>query len=257
MRRSLYAMGLVLLFMCPHLSFAQTAEELNDRITGSTDTLYLLAVMWKHEFQDQSEGDKRYKSLMPFRKYLEEYADKQAKSYKKPSGVEGGDSLCAAASALFEFEKIYVKKGFVPFESLSSGSSEAEVSACKDRLTQEGIPERELLTRLNRERRAFAAKNGIDIAPPPMAPKPAYQRPAQLYKKKTDSDQETQPAPAAREPEPAPKPQPRTPVVQKPVPAERPTSSGNPNAKKAPPTDEDGKTPKDKDKEEGEEDDKD
>ena len=256
MRKTLYVLGLVVLFIVPCSSFAQTAEELNDRITGSTDTLYLLAVMWKHEFQDRADGDKHYKSLVPFRKYLEEYADKQARSYKKPSGVEGGDSLCAAASALFEFEKNYVKKGFVPFESLSAGSSEAEVSACRDRLTQEGIPERELLSNLNRERRAFASKNGIDIAPPPAAPKPAYQRPSQLYKKKNDGDPEQPQAPVAKDEDPAPRPQPRTPAAQRPAPAERPTSSGNPNAKKAPPAEE-SKPAKDKDKEEGDDDDKD
>ncbi len=242
----------MLVFMFPYSSFAQSAEELNERITGATDTLYLLAVMWKHAFQDAADGDKRYKALVPFRRYLEDYADKQSRAYRKPSGVDGADSLCDAVANLFEFEKVYVKKGFVPFESLSPGSSEAEVSACRERLNQEGIPERELLTRLNRERRAFAAKNGIDIAPPPAPPKPVYQRPSS-FKKKTDTDN-PQPAPTPHDQEPALRQQPKPAETQKPVSAERPTSSGNPNAKKAPPAEEDGKT---KDKEDSEEEDKD
>lgn len=252
MRRSLYALGLVLLFMLPYSSFAQSAEELNERITGSTDTLYLFAVMWKHAYQDAVDGDKKFKVLSKFRNDLEEFVEEQAKIYKQPSGVEGGDSLCAALVALYEFEKTYVVKAFVPFEKLSAGSSEMEISACKDRLTQEGIPERELLSALNRQRRSFAARHGINITPPPAAPKAPYRRPTSFKKK---SDQET-PGQTAGEEAPAPQPKPRPPVAQKPAPVERPTSSGNPNAKKTPPPDgegDEGKTPKEK--EESEDDD--
>ena len=254
MRRSLFALVLVCLFICPHSSFAQTAEELNERITGATDTLALLAVMWKHAFRDATDAGKGYKSLAPFRKYLAQYAGKQVELYKKPSGVEGADSLCAAVVALFEFEKSYVANNFTPFEGLGARASESEIRRYDDKLIQEGIPERALLSKLSRERKEFGAKNGIDVELKPAAPKPAYQRPLQLYRKKGDSGRD-HPAPKESDPAPAPPTQPRAPVAQKPAPAERPTSSGNPNAKKAPPTEEDGK--KDKDKEEGEEDEKD
>lgn len=250
MKAIIYICGIVLLLVCPRAAFAQSAEEYIEQIKNSTDSLYLMAATWVHAYQDAVESDKGFGSLAPARRDFQGYVDKQIRIYKKPVDVEGTERIREALLALYEFEKKYIVKGFEPFEGLSATAADDDIFACRNRLTQEGKPERDLLATVNKERKDFAKKNGIDLNPPPDAPKPVYSRPGIIKKTPaSESRPPVQAAPPQRRPEPPPPP------TQQP----RRVSAGNPNAKKGETTDEDQPekptTKPAKDKEDSEDDD--
>lgn len=260
MKRSLQAGWALLLLITSYGAVAQTAEDFNERITNSTDSFALMAAIWVHAYQDAHEGTAEYAALKPLRKDLQQYIKQEIRNYKQSTDVDGSEGVRSALLAWYQFEADFVENSFTPFENLKPTSPEEEVTACRNRFTAEVGKEKGFLEALNKERKAFAQKNSINLAPPPDAPKAAYTRPAQPRKEKEmkrregvqqDSKPVTKkiisssaPAPVSTAPPP---PAPREPEQA------RPMSSGNPN-NKLPPK-EDPKTSKEKDKDEDESDD--
>ena len=212
MGRSFFAGLLVLVLLSPHHCSAQTAKEFYERIVSSTDSLYLLASIWGNTFLDNLNGTQHYSELTPVRKDLQEFIKDELETFKNTPDVAGSEKLRAALLAFYEYEQGLVEKGFVPFERLSSSSSDDMIAECRSNLKAESSKESDYLNTVNTERRVYTARNGI--APPPVAaPKPApRRRPPPVTKKTTDTPEPPPPPPqqeARRSPlphQPPPKP---------------------------------------------------
>lgn len=176
MRRFLLLSSVVFLFCVQPRAFGQlTPVALNTKIQLATDSLYTMASLWGTTFVELYNGSQKYEELTPLRTDLAEFLDGAITEFKGIADVGGSEKLRASLIALFEFEKQLVQKGFQPFEQLNSNSSDAQVNACRQRLKDESVSEKSLLSNLNAERREFADKNNFPVVPPP-EPKPVIHR---------------------------------------------------------------------------------
>ncbi len=237
MRRLICIVAILLVSNFPVVSYAQTAEEFNEQVIASTDSLYLLASLWAHVFQDNYENERKFGELASIRKDLQKYIDQQLRIFKKGNDAEGSENLRNSLVSFYEFEKKLIAKSFVPFENLTPSSTVEEVNACRDKLGEEGKQEREFLTDVNKERKEYTKRNNIEFAPPQAAPKP-------IPKPRTGPVVKAKTAPTPP-PEPTPVANPDDEDRQEPVSSR--TSSGNPT-KKLPAKEEkpETKTPKEK-----------
>lgn len=230
----------------------QTAEEYNEQVTNSTDSLHLMAIMWVHACQDINGSDPDYHSLAAPRKVMERFIKQQISRFKTEPEIEGADDMRKALLALYEFEQELVKEAFIPYEKLKSSASADEVARCKENFMSRLKQEQAVLENLNKARKEFAKKNKIEIAKKPDAPKPAFLRTPPKHKPKTETaetgDEQVSPQRPPQEPAPTRARDEQRRAPQTP-PQARPTSSGNPNNKM--PSKEEPK-PKPKDEDEGE-----
>lgn len=246
--------------LCSSGLWAQTAEEYNEQVGNSTDSLHLMAIMWVHACQEIGGEHPDYQSLAPARRSMEKFIKQQITRFKQEPEVEGTEELRKSLVALYEFEQTLVKEGFMPYEKLKSAASRDEVGQCRNKLTSLLRKEPDLLAAFNVARRDFLKRNNLEITKKQDAPKPAFLRSAPKPKPKPVQEepvaggQEEPSAPRpAEQPKPAQeraRPEPRrTPEA---APQSRPTSSGNPN-NKMPAKDEPKPKPKDEDEEESSE----
>jgi hypothetical protein len=258
---------LVALLLCGTGSYAQqSAEEYNETLSNSTDSLYLMAATWIHACQDINGSNPNYGALAKPRRDMEQFLKKQVARFKKPTDVEGADEMRKNLLAFYEFELTVVKDVFVPFEELKSNASDDEVAKCREAFKTVAVKEKQYLMAYNKARQEFADKNGIDLIKKPDAPKPVYRRPG-IVKKQPQAQPQAQPQPQARKGEDDDQPVPEQVTTTKKIksssqpapqtqPApdperrdnERPTSAGNPH-NKIPPKEEPSKKPKDEDEE--------
>ena len=250
---------LAMLLLCGTGSFAQqTAEEYNELMTNSTDSLYLLAATWVHACQDINGSKPDYSVLARPRRDMEQFLKKQVVRFKKPTDVEGGDDMRKNLLAFYEFELKVVKEVFTPFEELKSNASDDEVAKCRDAFKAVAVQEKQYLLAYNKARQEFADKNNIELIKKPDAPKAAYRRPSMVKKqpqtqKQEDNDAVLEQVTATKKIKassaPAPQAQPEAAPERKEN--DRPSSAGNPHNKM--PAKEEPKKPKDEDEDEGEE----
>lgn len=255
---------LMLLLVCGTGSYAQqSAEEYNETLSNSTDSLYLMAATWIHACQDINGSNPNYGSLSKPRRDMEQFLRKQVARFKNPTDVEGADEMRKNLLAFYEFELTVVKDVFVPFEQLKSNATDDEVAKCREAFKTVAVKEKQYLLAYNKARQDFADKNGIDLIKKPDAPKPAYRRPG-MVKKQPEAQAQVQPQPKKHDDEDQPVPEPVTTTkkikaASQPAPQpqptaeperrdnERTTSAGNPH-NKIPPKEE-PKKPKDEDEE--------
>lgn len=166
MLNKIRTVGFSLLFICfSGAGMAQSAKEFSDQVEKHTDSLYLLAARWSSSFQDQYNGKQNYKELGDIRSEMEEFLVAMIKEYKENSDVSGSKKLNDAMVAFFEFEQKLVKEGFIPFEKLGSSATEEQINACKQKLKEKAIPERDYAGKVSKERRDYAAANNFSLDP--------------------------------------------------------------------------------------------
>ncbi len=161
------------LFLMLQQAKAQTAKEFSKKIETSTIDLYSKAALWGTTFITQYNGDGNYGQLKAVRTDLADYIDEQLTYFKEVENVGGSESLKAAVISFYEYEKGLVQDGFGPFDKLNKSSGDEEINTCRSNLKEQSRKEYDFTQALNKERRAYAAKNDFSLDPPPPAPKPA------------------------------------------------------------------------------------
>lgn len=250
--KKLFGIVLAVLFMSAS-AWAQTAEEYNEQVGNSTDSLHLMAIMWVHACQDIGSSGQDYSGLAPARRNLEKFIKHEIARFKTEPEVEGADDMRKALLAVYEYELELVKEGFMPYEKLKAGASAEEVAHCKENFVSRLKKEQDVLGKFNTARREFVKRNNLEMVKKQDAPKPAFLRsPPKPKPKPAQADASTEDQAALPRQNDAP-----SPVQSRREPARfpdagsqpRPTSSGNPN-NKMPPKEEPKPKPKDEDGEE-------
>ncbi len=158
-------------------SMAQsTPSQLNVKIQATTDSLYTVASLWGTTFIDAFNNTQHYDELTPIRSDMQEFLEHEIESYKKVPDVNGSVKLQNALVSLLEFEHNLVVNGFEPFEKLQPTATDKEVNDCRDKLKELSAKEKEYLSALNAERRAYTERNGIPLVPPLPPPPPVKPR---------------------------------------------------------------------------------
>ena len=217
MRKLFFINSLAALFFCSLNCSAQTPKEFSDRIGSSTDSLYLLAAVWGNTFLENYNGEQHYENLTPLRKDLQEFITDQLETFKSIPDVAGSEKLRASLIAFYDYEQKLITKAFIPFEKLTSSSSDNQVNECRSNLKEEAASEKDFLGTVNTERRAYAKLNGFSLVPPPVVkpapravPRPTPPPPPRAQTKPTNAEPvpgpDREPRKSAMPHQPPPKP---------------------------------------------------
>lgn len=155
----------ILFFASFHIATAQkitTPIQLNNYLTGITDTLYKYGQEWGTQLSS-SFTSKNFGLLTPFRTRIEEYASKKIVEITAMKNIGGSENFKAAMLEFLTYEKKTVTTYFIPFEKLDSSSTDDNVQKHMNDLIAVGKDESTALQKVNDAQKEYAAKNGFVI----------------------------------------------------------------------------------------------
>lgn len=161
MKRFIYAF---LLACLPAISHAQkmTPVEFNDRLASITDTLYSIGKEWGTALTTYSTTGK-FSELTPYRKKMEQYLDRQITYVKSMQDVSNSKDLRMGMITFLQYEKGMVTGAFTGFEKLTDKSTQEQLNAALEKLTDASKNEDAELKKFVDLQRAYAKANDFVI----------------------------------------------------------------------------------------------
>lgn len=141
----------------------QSALDINNKIAKATIDLENKGKAWGTAFGQAYSSSKNFSSLTPIRKDLETSIDKSISDISNMKDVGGSETLRSKALDYLKYEKNEVETYFKPFEEFNSSTSDADVKAKFEALTNSTTEEGQKLADLHAEQQAFATKNNFKL----------------------------------------------------------------------------------------------
>lgn len=151
-------------------SFGQTKSkmkplEYNDYLSATTDSLYKYGADWGNTLTSAIQSEKHdYTQLKEPRTKISSFIIRKKKEInsKPPVGV-GGEGMKQSMLSFLDYEYEMIEKSFIPFESISSSASDADIQKMIDKLTEDTKGEEAILKMVAAAQTAFAKQNGFEI----------------------------------------------------------------------------------------------
>lgn len=139
--------------------FAQTPIEVNNKLVFIVDSLYAKGKTWGIKLKEVITT-KKFESLKEARTDI----SKKIADVKKMKDVNGSAALQNAFLDFLLYEKNLVASAFIPFEKLTSASTDKELKAAGENLSKLGQDESEKMAEFQKVQQEYAAKNGFTIS---------------------------------------------------------------------------------------------
>lgn len=140
----------------------QKALEFSNKLSSITDSLYRKGGEWGAVYATASQsGD--YAQLRPLRIDMQQFTDRNIATVIAMKDVAGSEQFRADMIGFLRFEKKMIEDVFSRFEELNAQSSEGEVQAVLNQLTESSTEETRLLDVVRKSQAEFAKKNGFKI----------------------------------------------------------------------------------------------
>ncbi len=150
------------LLSCNYIT-RQEAMQLNNTIVSINDSLYLKGRKFG-TLVNESYKAKDYSQLQPFRINFEKFLDSSRKSMIGLKDIGGSESLKNCEIELLKIEKQMIEHDFVPFEHLTTSSTNDDVSALFDSIQNDAKGETDQMQKFKKLQEDYALRNGFTLS---------------------------------------------------------------------------------------------
>ncbi len=140
----------------------KSAIEYNDYLSSTNDTLYALGSKWGTKFGEVKEK-REFEKLIPITKELKKFIARKKMEIFLMQDHNGSEKFRLAMVEFLFFQDYMVGQVFIPFESLSKTVSDSVLEKYLEKLSTLAEGEGEMLQKVVKEQKDYAAKNGFRI----------------------------------------------------------------------------------------------
>ncbi len=141
-----------------------TGLQVNNYMSDMLDTLFAKGQAWGRELNaDQKSGD--YSGIARCRRDMNAKLDEDITLLSNMKDVGGSEEFRKAMINFFYYEKELIRTSFIPFESLTSASTDDDITTLHNNLITNAQNEDAEVGKIKKLQDDYAKKNGFTITP--------------------------------------------------------------------------------------------